>query len=81
VRGILEDVSNPDSLLSEVTGDRAQSLIATGKVDKGMIPKVEACLMALDGGVPRAHILDGRIPHSLLTELFTNEGVGTMLVA
>lgn len=80
VRGILEEVSDPTSLLSEITSDRARELIATGKVDKGMIPKVEACLMALDGGVPRAHILDGRAPHSLLTELFTDEGVGTMIV-
>lgn len=81
VRGILEDVRDPASLLSEITAEKAADLIATGKVDKGMIPKVEACLMALDGGVPRAHILDGRAPHSLLTELFTNEGVGTMIVA
>lgn len=79
VRGILEDVSNPDSLLSEVSSRRAHELIASGAVAKGMIPKVEACLMAIDGGVPRAHILDGRIPHSLLTELFTDEGVGTMI--
>jgi acetylglutamate kinase len=67
-------------LLSQITADEARDLIATGKVDKGMIPKVESCLMALDGGVPRAHILDGRAPHGLLTELFTDEGVGTMLV-
>jgi acetylglutamate kinase len=80
IRGILADVSDPDSLLSDITADRARDLIATGKVDRGMIPKVEACLMALDGGVPRAHILDGRAPHSLLTELFTDSGVGTMIV-
>lgn len=80
VRGILDDVSNPDSLLSQITADQARELIASGKVDKGMIPKVESCLMALDGGVPRAHILDGRASHSLLTELFTDHGVGTMIV-
>jgi len=80
VRGILEEVSDPDSLLSQITAEQAQLLIATGKVDKGMIPKVEACLMALDGGVPRAHILDGRASHSLLTELFSDQGVGTMIV-
>jgi acetylglutamate kinase len=80
VRGILEDVSDPDSLLSQITAEQAQLLIATGKVDKGMIPKVESCLMALDGGVPRAHILDGRASHSLLTELFSDQGVGTMIV-
>jgi acetylglutamate kinase len=80
VRGILEDVSDPNSLLSEIPATRARDLIATGKVDRGMIPKVEACLMALEGGVPRAHILDGRAPHCLLTELFTDQGVGTMIV-
>lgn len=81
IRGILSDVNDPESLLSELTRDQASELIASGKVDRGMIPKVEACLMALDGGVPRAHILDGREPHSILTELFTDQGVGTMIVA
>mgnify|MGYP001484228278 CR=1 FL=1 len=80
VRGILDDVSDPNSLLSQITAAEARELIASGKVDKGMIPKVESCLMALDRGVPRAHILDGRAPHSLLTELFTDQGVGTMIV-
>jgi acetylglutamate kinase len=80
VRGILEDVARSESLLSEIGSDQARELIATGKVDRGMIPKVEACLMALDGGVPRTHILDGRAPHSLLTELFTEQGIGTMIV-
>ena len=60
---------------------RARSLIEIGAVGKGMIPKVEACLMALEGGVPRTHILDGRTPHALLTEIFTDSGVGTMIVA
>jgi acetylglutamate kinase len=80
VRGILEDVQNPDSLLSEVHAPAARRLIETGKVDRGMIPKVEACLMALEGGVPRTHIIDGRVPHALLTEVFTDRGVGTMIV-
>jgi acetylglutamate kinase len=81
VRGILQDVADPASLISRTKSDHARELIASGKVDKGMIPKVEACLMALERGVPRAHILDGRIPHSLLTELFTDQGVGTMIEA
>lgn len=80
VRGILDDVADPGSLLSEIPAERARALIADGKVDRGMIPKVESCLMALDRGVPRTHILDGRSPHSLLTELFTDRGVGTMIV-
>jgi acetylglutamate kinase len=80
VPGILEDVKDAGSLLSEITEQKARELIATGKVDRGMIPKVEACLMALDRGVPRTHILDGRAPHSILTELFTAQGLGTMIV-
>jgi acetylglutamate kinase len=80
VRGILEDVSRPDSLLSTIPAEQARNLIESGAVDRGMIPKVEACLMAIDGGVPRTHILDGRAPHSLLTELFTDQGVGSMIV-
>ena len=79
VRGILEDVQDAGSLLSEMTAAKARAMIESGQVDRGMIPKVEACLMALDGGVPRAHILDGRAPHSLLTELFTDHGIGTMV--
>ncbi|HTE19848.1 MAG TPA: acetylglutamate kinase, partial [Armatimonadota bacterium] len=80
VRGILEDVNDPGSLLSEIAAAKARDLIASRKVDRGMIPKVEACLMALDRGVPRTHILDGRSPHCLLTELFTDHGIGTMIV-
>lgn len=80
VKGILEDVKDPSSLLSSLDMTRARALIEERKVDRGMIPKVEACLMALERGVPRAHILDGREPHCLLTELFTDEGVGTMIV-
>jgi acetylglutamate kinase len=81
VRGILEDVNDAGSLLSEIDAATAHRLIETGKVDKGMIPKVEACLMALQGNVPRTHIIDGRTPHALLTEVFTDRGVGTMIVA
>jgi acetylglutamate kinase len=81
VAGILADVKDPSSLISEMDATRARALIQSGAVDKGMIPKVEACLMALEGGVPRAHILDGRTPHALLTEVFTDSGVGTMIVS
>jgi acetylglutamate kinase len=81
VRGILQDVNDPTSLLSALDAATARRLIETGKVEKGMIPKVEACLMALEGRVPRTHIIDGRVPHALLTEIFTDTGVGTMIVA
>src|SRR5262249_30172905 len=77
---ILADVKDSSSLISDMDAARARALIESGTVDKGMIPKVEACLMALEGGVPRAHILDGRTPHALLTEVFTDSGVGTMIV-
>ncbi|MBI3911608.1 MAG: acetylglutamate kinase [Armatimonadetes bacterium] len=79
VPGLLEDVQRPESLLSEIGIARARELLASGCVERGMIPKVEACLMALEGGVPRAHIIDGRRPHALLTELFTDRGIGTMI--
>ncbi|MBM3459624.1 MAG: acetylglutamate kinase [Armatimonadetes bacterium] len=79
VRGILADVQDANSLLSHLSLSQARELVETGAVDRGMIPKVEACLMAVEGGVPGAHILDGRAPHSLLTELFTDQGVGTMV--
>lgn len=79
VRGILADVRDPGSLLSEITAEQARGLILSGQVDRGMIPKVEAALTAIERGVPRAHILDGRASHSLLTELFTDQGVGTMI--
>jgi acetylglutamate kinase len=80
IRGILDDVHDPNSLISELHMAGALALIESGKVDKGMIPKVEACLMALEGGVPRTHIIDGREPHALLTEIFTDTGVGTMIL-
>jgi acetylglutamate kinase len=57
----------------------ARGMLESGQVDKGMIPKVEGCLIALDGGCRRAHILDGRVPNALLTEIFTDQGCGTMV--
>ena len=80
VRGVLQDRADPESLLSELSAARARTMIAEGAIDKGMIPKVEACLEALAGGVARCHILDGRMPHALLMELFTDYGIGTMVV-
>jgi acetylglutamate kinase len=79
VVGILRDKRDPASLVSRLTAEEARGLIVSGAVDRGMIPKVEGALMAVEGGVSRAHILDGRVPHALLTELFTDAGVGTMI--
>lgn len=81
VIGILSDVKRPETLLAELTSEEARHLLTSGSVGKGMIPKIEACLMAVEGGVPRAHIIDGRTQHGLLTEVFTDRGIGTMIVA
>ncbi len=79
VEGILLDQNNPKSLISVLPQARALSLIESGEISAGMIPKVEACLLALKGGVHRTHIIDGCIPHSLLLEIFTDSGIGTMV--
>ena len=79
VPGVLTDVADPHSLISRLSTGRARGLIADGVIAGGMIPKVEACLDAVEAGVGSAHILDGRIPHVVLLELLTDAGVGTML--
>ena len=79
VPGVLTDVADPDSLLSLLSAARARLLIADGVISGGMIPKVEACLDAIDAGVGAAHILDGRVPHVVLLELLTDAGVGTKI--
>ncbi len=79
VAGVLTDVADPTSLVSHLSATRARLLIADGVIRGGMIPKVEACLAAIEQGVPSAHVLDGRIPHVVLLELFTDSGVGTMI--
>lgn len=79
VRGILTDAKDPSTLVSRATAAQARVMIAEGVVDGGMIPKVEGCLVAAEGGVPRVHIIDGRIPHALLMEIFTDQGIGTLI--
>ncbi|MEN6372587.1 MAG: acetylglutamate kinase [Armatimonadota bacterium] len=79
VTGILEDKDDPSTLRSSLTSKEAKDMISSGKIDRGMIPKVEACITALNGGVERAHIIDGTLRHSLLMEIFTDTGIGTML--
>jgi acetylglutamate kinase len=80
VRGVLADQSDPDSLISKLTAGRAREMKEARQIDAGMIPKVDACLDALAAGVDRCHIIDGRLPHALLMELFTDVGIGTMVV-
>ena len=79
VEGLYRDFNDKASLLSEMTTGEVDAMIASGAADRGMIPKLEACLDALDGGVERAHIIDGRRPHALLIEVFTDSGIGTMI--
>jgi acetylglutamate kinase len=79
--GILRDKDDPSSLIPQTTLAEARDLIASGVVAGGMTPKTECCIRALAQGVGAAHILDGRVPHSLLLEVFTNAGIGTMVVA
>ncbi len=79
VEGLYRDFADKSSLISELTAAEARAMVASGAVDKGMIPKLEACVDAVEDGVPRAHIIDGRRPHALLIEVFTDSGIGTML--
>ncbi len=79
--GILKDYKDPSTLLPKVDIQEARQLIASGVVSGGMIPKVSCCVRLLAQGVKAAHIIDGRIPHSLLLEIFTDSGIGSMLVA
>jgi acetylglutamate kinase len=81
VAGLYADYPDESSLISETDTAGVEALLANGKADGGMIPKLRSCVDALHGGVRRAHVLDGRIPHVLLLEFFTREGIGTMIDA
>ena len=80
VNGVRRDKNDPDSLIHSLTAEQARELISSGAIDSGMIPKVQACLDMLDRGVRKIHIIDGRLRHSLLLEVFTSKGVGTEIV-
>ncbi|HEY9873700.1 MAG TPA: acetylglutamate kinase [Candidatus Obscuribacterales bacterium] len=79
--GILKDYKDPSTLIAKLDIQEARQLISTGVVAGGMIPKVSCCVRSLAQGVRAAHIVDGRIPHALLLEIFTDAGIGSMLVA
>ena len=79
IPGILRDVNDPDSLIKKVTTEEARKLFDEGVISGGMIPKVECCIEAIEKGVRRVTILDGRVPHALLLELLTDEGAGTLV--
>ena len=79
VPGILEDPSDPESLIKEISIDEVKELIEAGTIKEGMLPKTLTCMDAIEGGVKSAHIIDGRIKHSILLEIFTKKGIGTMI--
>ena len=80
IKGVLEDPDDPDSLISEMTVAEAKKFIESGHAGGGMLPKLNSCIDAIEAGVQRVHILDGRIPHSQLLEFFTNKGIGTAII-
>ena len=80
VNGVRRDKNDPSTLINTLTASEARRLIASGVIEAGMIPKVEACLETLDKGVRKIHIIDGRIRHSLLLEVYTTTGVGTEIL-
>jgi acetylglutamate kinase len=79
VPGIYRDVDDTRSLISRIDVAGLEALLRTGSVGDGMVPKIRSCIDAVRGGVRRAHVLDGRLPHALLLEFFTREGIGTMV--
>jgi len=80
VNGVRRDKEDPDSLIHSLTSHQAEELISSGAIDEGMIPKVQACLETINQGVRKVHIIDGRLRHSLLLEVYTSKGVGTEIV-
>ncbi len=80
IEGILRDKDDPSTLISKIVAQEAPKLVQEGVISGGMIPKVECCIDAINSGVRKVFIIDGRIPHSILIETLTNEGIGTMFV-
>ena len=80
IEGVYQDPQNPSTLISELPISQAKELIDSGYIGGGMLPKLNNCIDAIDNGVSRVHILDGRIPHCLLLEIFTNKGIGTAIL-
>jgi len=80
IEGVFKDYDDKDSLISELSIEDARELIGGGTIGGGMLPKLNNCIDAIESGVSRVHILDGRIPHCLLLEIFTNKGIGTAIL-
>jgi len=81
VEGVYRDFKDKESLISEMSVEEAQEFVNSGNLGGGMLPKLNNCIDAMEKGVSRVHILDGRIPHCLLLEIFTNKGIGTAIVS
>lgn len=79
VEGVYKNVEDKESLISEMDVEEAQAFVASGTLGGGMLPKLQNCINAIESGVSRVHILDGRIPHCLLLEIFTDKGIGTAI--
>lgn len=80
IEGVYKDPDDPSTLISELRVDEAEKLMNDGYIGGGMLPKLQNCIDAIEAGVSRVHILDGRIPHCLLLEIFTNKGIGTAIL-
>ena len=80
IEGVYKDINDPSTFISRLTVSQADELIASGNIGGGMLPKLENCTSAVKEGVKRVHILDGRVPHCLLLEIFTDRGVGTVIM-
>ncbi|MEI8344785.1 MAG: acetylglutamate kinase, partial [Candidatus Omnitrophota bacterium] len=80
VRGILKEITDPESVISHISLVEIEQLVQSQIIGGGMIPKVKACMRALERGVKKTHIIDGRIPHGILLEIFTDKGIGTEIV-
>ncbi len=80
IEGVYQDPEDPETLISELTASGARELLKTGYIGGGMLPKLTNCIEAIEDGVSRVHILDGRIAHCLLLEIFTNRGIGTAII-
>lgn len=79
ITGLMKDINNPESLINSISQEEIENMINDGTISGGMIPKVDACLTAIKKGAQKVHIIDGRIRHAILLELFTDEGIGTMI--
>ena len=80
VNGVRTDPNDPNSMINSLTADEARKLLASGAIVGGMIPKIQSCLKTIERGVEKIHIINGRLRHSILLEIFTSQGVGTEIV-